>query len=448
MTASPRSLQARLLITVLGLLGAVWTVAVIATWYDTRHELNELLDAHLAQTASLLATQTGDELDDESLSAFPLLHKYQSRVALQVWQEGRLVARSANAPEQPLSSRDTNGLADSEVGGRSWRVFTVRGREHGLLIHVGELHSARRHILLASLRSAIWPMLLALPLLVAAIWWSVRGLLRPLRELGRSVAARRAEALDPLPLAGVPPEVAPMVAALNGLFARMAERLESERRFTADAAHELRTPIAAIRMQAQVAQGAQADTERAQALAATLQGCDRATRLIEQLLLLARLESVEAGEAQSALSTDMVAPVGRVLAELAPAALARGQTLALEAPDALPVGTPVALVDVLARNLVDNALRYSPDGATVRVTLAAGPSASLVVEDSGPGLPPEAMSRLGERFFRVLGTGRSGSGLGWSIVQRIVRAHGLQARVDRSEALGGLRVRLSWPAAA
>jgi two-component system sensor histidine kinase QseC len=460
-------LQARLLATVLGLLGVVWVAVAVSTWYDTKHELNELLDAHLSQAAALLVTQRVDDLEGDNLAPPPHLHKYQARVAFQVWHEGYLIVRSTNAPDTPLAGDATPGLSSWQVGGQEWRVLTTAGREADVVIHVGELESARRHILLASLRSVVWPMLLALPLLALGIWWAVRGSVRPLRELGRTVAVRQAQALGALPVQGVPPEAKPLVEALNGLFARMTELLASERRFTADAAHELRTPIAAIRMQAQVAQGARSEAERGQALADTLAGCDRAAHLVDQLLQLARLEAEAAdagvtGCAQACetghQTTDLAALARHLLAELAPLVRQRAQIMTLEAPESLPISMDAPLARVLLRNLVDNALRYSPEGATLQVRLepdrhstnaldsaADRTGVSLTVEDSGPGLAPEAMARPGERFFRELGTGQSGSGLGWSIVQRIARLHGLQLQVDRSPALGGLRVRVTWP---
>jgi two-component system, OmpR family, sensor histidine kinase QseC len=445
------SLQARLLVTVLGVLGVVWLAVAVSTWVDTGHELNELLDAHLSQAAALLVTQRLDDLEGDNFPPPPTLHRYQTRVAIQVWHEGRLVVRSTDAPDAPLAEGIKPGLSTQMVGGQAWRVLTTPGREADVVIHVGELESARRHILMASLRSTAWPMLLALPLLALGVWWAVRGAVGPLRQLGQAVAARRPESLEPLSAHAVPPEVAPLVAALNGLFDRMAELLASERRFTADAAHELRTPIAAIRMQAQVAQGASTEPERAQALAATLLGCDRAARLVEQLLQLARLEGEAARGGQAvqagAVPTDLTTAARGLLAEFDAQARAKGQQLVLDAPGPVSVPVPAALAQVLLRNLIDNALRYSPDGAVVRVAIrgaASGKSAALVVEDSGPGLPPEALARLGERFFRVLGTGQAGSGLGWSIVQRVVRLYGMTVSVDRSEALGGLRVTLSW----
>ena len=446
-----RSLQARLLVTVLTLMGAVWAAVAVSTWVDTQHELNELLDAHLSQAAALLVTQRLDDLEGDDFPPLPQLHKYQARVAIQVWHEGRLVVRSTQAPEAPLAPAQTAGLSQQFVGGQGWRVLTAPGREADVVIHVAELDSARQHILASSLGRAVWPILLALPLLALGVWWAVRGAVQPLRRLGQAVAERRPESLEPLAVSEVPQEVAPLVGALNGLFDRMAALLESERRFTADAAHELRTPISAIRMQAQVAQGADEASERAQALAATVKGCDRAARVVEQLLQLARLES-EASQGEGATrrgetSADMAAGARGLMAELEPQARARGQQLALEAAEAVPVPMPAGLAQVLLRNLIDNALRYSPDGAVVRVSVRRSPDergGCLVVEDSGAGLAPDELARLGERFFRVVGTGRHGSGLGWSIVRRLARLFKLDVMVDRSDTLGGLRVTVTW----
>ena len=449
------SLAQRLTAMVLGFVLVTWLGTVAVAWFVTQHELNELLDAHLAQTAALLATGEVDDDDDAVVEAPTLLHKYQSRVAFQIWHKGRLHARSADAPEAPMAPAATRGLSDQRIGGARWRVFTVARLDKDRVedvIHVGEQASARRHVLLASLRGSLLPLLVALPLLAAGIWWAVRRAVRPLRSLGASVAARHPHTLEPLPEDGVLPEVRPLVRALNGLFERVHEQLASERRFTADAAHELRTPIAGIRMQAQVAQGATQDDERRAALAATIAGCDRATRLVEQLLQLARLEAdmadTRAPDSRRG-QADLAAAAAQQVHELAAQAGRRGQQMALDRPPhavAVPMSGP--LLAVLLRNLIDNALRYGPDGGRVRVQVLAATAdagAHLVVEDAGPGLSDADLQRLGERFFRVLGSGQSGSGLGWSIVQRLARLHDLDMALDRSPALGGLRVTVRWP---
>jgi two-component system, OmpR family, sensor histidine kinase QseC len=264
-----------------------------------------------------------------------------------------------------------------------------------------------------------------------------------LQGLSAGLAQRAPQALDPVQLDDTPSEMQPLLNALNGLFARIAGLLESERRFTADAAHELRTPITAIRAQAQVALGAEGTDERRHALLATLEGCDRATRLVEQLLTLARLEA--APEAAST-RTDMSRLARRIVADLGGHALAKRQSIELDAPEACELHADETLLGILLRNLVDNAIRYSPARARIRIQLGSSASQTeLRVEDSGPGLSDEQRGRLGERFFRVLGNGQPGSGLGWSIAQRIAAVQGATLSASRSEVLGGLAVTVRWP---
>ena len=443
---TPRSLQTRLLTTVLALVLVAWGVAAALAWHETDEEVSDLLDAHLAQTAALLRLQPLDELDEDRLNEAPELDKHQPRVVFQLWHEDQLLARSASAPQEPLTQRRKRGFADSQVDGKAWRVFVTQGRESDVRIVVGELQSVRREIVQASLTSILKPMLWALPLLALGIWWAVRGSVQPLGRLGNAVAARQPQSLEPLSTAGVPPEVLPLVTALNELFERMARLLATEQQFTADAAHELRTPIAGIRMQAQVAQGATDTQERAAALQATVQGCDRATRLVEQLLQLARLDAEATPDSGS--SAPLADVARQVAADLQATAERRQQRIILREPLApgVQIPLPEPLARVLLRNLLDNALRYSPEGAEVQLQIdeLADGHAQLSVEDSGPGLTPEEQARLGERFFRVLGTGQSGSGLGWSIIQRIARLHHLQVSTDRSPGLGGLRVTVRW----
>jgi len=440
-----RSLQGRLTALVLASVLALWAVALAGTWREARHELDELLDSHLAQSAALLLAQRwradhGDRGDDDEHRRVdtPLLHPYAPRTAFQVWHEGRLALRSANAPATPMAAH-AEGFATVRLAGQPWRVFVARGAEDDMQVFVGEQTGSRADILMAVMRSLVLPLVLALPLLAAAIWWAVRRGLLPLRRLSEALAARQPQALDAVVLPDAPAEMAPLLDALNGLFERITRLLEGERRFTADAAHELRTPIAAIRAQAQVALGAaDDDTARTRALQSTLLGCDRAAHLVEQLLTLSR---VEAAPAQAAAPVDLAALARRVAADVAPAALARSQDLSLEAPAGCTRSGHEALLAVLLRNLLDNALRYSPPGARIRVAVARD---ELTVEDSGPGVTEGDRARLGERFFRVLGTGVSGSGLGLSIARRIAQAHGAQFVVEASQALGGLCVRVRW----
>jgi two-component system sensor histidine kinase QseC len=440
------SLQQRLLTRTLGGVLIVWVATAAFVWFEAQHEVDELLDAHLAQSAALLVVQqnaTPD--DDEPLLDAPTLHKYAHRVAYQVFDEDRLVMHSPNVAHTPMAQHtrgfETLTLAD----GKSWRIFAAPGRGRDVQIYVAERVDSRDEILRAVLRGFWPPLTIALPLLLIGLWWNVRSGLQPLQRLRQVLLKRDTQTLTPVSLPETPQEVQPMLDALNDLLQRLAQRMETERRFTADAAHELRTPIAAIRAQAQVALSSTTDDQvRKQALQDTLLGCDRASRVVEQLLTLARVEGPQ-DMVSEPFRLDQLAQ--QVMADLTPDALRRGQTLELLAPEPLQVNGQSTLWQILLRNLIDNALRYSPDGAVVRIDAQRldPRHVQVTVQDSGPGLASADMARLGERFFRVLGNSSTGSGLGWSIVRHIASLQHVDVQVGKSADLGGLQVTLRYP---
>jgi two-component system sensor histidine kinase QseC len=445
-----KSLQARLLALLLLLVTLVWLAAAVVIWIDASDELDELLDGHLAQSAALLIAQQtghGNESDEsDHVEDAQSLHKYAPRVAFQVFHEGKLTMRSANAGSLPMSST-VRGFATVELDDKtSWRVFGARGNEGDVQVFVGEQTKSRDSILWAVLGGVLMPLLYTLPLLAFGGWLAVRNGLAPLRHLSQVLAKRQPNALEPVVLTDVPSEIDPVVQSLNALFERIQAMMAAERRFTADAAHELRTPIAAIRTQAQVALGAGTnDVQRNQALNYTLAGCDRAAHLVDQLLTLSRLESANAQPPAGVV--DVAAVAQRVAADLALTALGREQVLELDAPTPALIAADDMLTSVLLRNLLDNALRYSPSAATVTLSVTRDDrQVSLQVDDSGPGMSDADMARLGERFYRVLGTEQTGSGLGWSIVRRIARVYGAQLDIRRSAKLGGLSVSVRWAA--
>jgi len=446
------SLQGRLAWVVLGMLVSAWILSAVVVWFDARHEVEEILDSHLAQAAALVVGQARQDVHvGGGRIDMPDLHRYAYKTAIQVYRGDRLLLRSANAPETPLTGagpgreNDGAGFRTVEIAGSDWRVFSVDDAPSGLRVLVGEAARARNAILTAVLRSTLWPTLVALPLLMLAVWWALRRGLAPMRRLGRVLVERRPDAVDRLRLDDAPAEMVPLVDALNALFERIEMLLVSERRFTADAAHELRTPIAGIRAHAQVALHEADGGLRRHALQSTLDGCDRATRLVEQLLTLSRLDAETSLDEQA---VEMRGLVRDVLAAMAPGALGRRQSLALEDGPACAMSGDETLLAVLVRNLVDNAIRHSPPGAQVQVSVECdGADVTLTVEDSGPGLAEADLARVGERFFRALGTLGSGSGLGMSIVHRIAAAHRMSVEVGRSAALGGLRVRVRGAAA-
>ena len=440
------SLQQRLLMRTLGAVLVVWIGTAAFVGYEAQHEIDELLDAHLAQSAALLVVQQNTTPDaDEPLLDAPTLHKYANRVAYQVFHDGRLVMHSPNVAHQPMAEHTQGFMTITLADGQAWRVFAAPGRSRDVQIYVAERVDSRNEILYAVLLGFLPPLTIALPLLMMGLWWNVRAGLQPLQRLRQALMKRDTQTLVPVSLPDTPQEVQPLLDALNDLLQRLALRMATERRFTADAAHELRTPIAAIRAQAQVALGSGTDDKLRQlALQDTMRGCDRASRLVEQMLTLARVEDPQ-DLASEPLRLDQLAQ--QIMAECTPEALRRGQTLELLALEPLQVNGQSTLWRILLRNLIDNALRYSPDGATVRLHAQGleNGQVQITVQDSGPGLAPKDLARLGERFFRVLGTSATGSGLGWSIVRHIAALQHIEVQVGKSADLGGLLVSLRYP---
>lgn len=436
------SLKKRLLLPVLAAIALVWIAATAITYIDARSELDEVLDAHLTQAASLLAAQSPHEIDEIDTEHAPQLHKYSRRVAFQIWENGKtLRLHSLNAPQEPLAAID-HGFSNRLIDGHPWRVFSTWDESGVHLIHVAERSDARERIAREIAGHLLLPLLIALPILAVLLWLAITNALRPLIVLAQDVERRDPDNLAPLQTTSAPEEVLPLIERLNRLFVRIRETFDSERRFTADAAHELRTPVAAIRAQAQVARGASDDAARLHALDNAIAGCDRATHLIEQLLTLARLDA--AGNTAMA-STSVRQLAAEVIAELAPAALEKNVHIELaDGEDIAIIGLPV-LLRILLRNLIDNAVRHNPSGTlvTVKTTRTEGKPA-LTVADNGAGVAGEDIAKLSERFFRPLGTAESGSGLGLSIVRRIAEIHGAKFRISSAGA-GGLCVAIVFP---
>lgn len=442
---APTSIKRRLLVMLLGTVAVVWLSTAGYSYWDARHEIDELLDAHLAQSAALLVAQASQELEEIDVEHAPQLHRYARRVAFQIWERGHtLRLHSANAPNVRFSPRD-EGFSDAVVGDRRWRVFSSWDPKRRFLIQVGEQRDAREEIAARIGRNLLAPLVFALFVLGVLVYLSVSRATRPLSNLHGQVAQRDPENLQPIAVDDCPAEVAPLVDSLNRLFGRVTKSIDNERRFTADAAHELRTPIAALRVQAQVARAAAEDRERSRALDNVIAGCDRAAHLVEQLLTLARLDPAHVPVQPE--QCDLRAVAKTVIAEIAPKAVAKGVEIELdEGPPTLARGD-AGLLAILVRNLVDNAVRYSPSRTTVGMQIApatayTGPA--ITITDEGPGVSADELPKLGDRFYRAMGTGESGSGLGLSIVKRIAELHRAGVRFAPGPDGKGLRVTVAF----
>jgi two-component system sensor histidine kinase QseC len=444
----PASIQARLLAVTLAALAATGIFTAWGSYRNALHEADELFDAQLAQTGETLLALVA-HADDDIAREIRRGHRYQQRLLFQVWHdedgEARLLLRSANAPREPLPAAHDHGFGDGDWQGSRWRFYTVADEEDETHVVVGEEAAVRDELARGVALNTLLPFLAALPLLGLFIFAAVRRGLAPLRALAGELQQRAPDRLEPVQLADPPAELAPVLRALDALFERVAGTLENERRFTADAAHELRTPLAALKAQVQLAALTGDAEERRRALARSEQGIARMTHLVEQLLTLARLEAEAAGPARD--RADVARIVAEVCAEAGAAALAKGVELEPDAPQPVPARVERHLVAVAARNLVDNALRYTPAGGHVRVRVdAQDGGARIEVEDDGPGVPEAQRALLGRRFHRLQQGAAEGVGLGLSIVQRIARLHG--GRLEfAAAAAGGLRATLRLPAA-
>ena len=466
------SIRNRTLALVLGTLLVSLSLISWRSYRDARHETEELFDAQLAQSARLVQGLVMREMDAPARRALQQAldaavnaqrgrgapgHAYETKLGFQVYAaDGSVVLQSAGAPKGALqqlaeagesSARSFRqlpaGFHDVSLDGHDWRLFLIQDHEDDLWVLVSERGDVRGELVGKIARRSLMPDLIGLPLLALLIWLAVGWGLRPLADMAQLLKRRDPDNLAPLLLAPLPRELEPIAASLNRLLQQVNQLVEREKRFIADAAHELRTPLAVLRIHAQNAQQAGSQADRDEALRQLLAGVDRTTRVVTQLLTLARLEP-NAQQLRLA-PLDLRALVRETLAELTPLALARQQELALEADDQADfnlVGDAASLATLL-QNLVSNALQYTPHGGRIDVQLHATPDhLTLEVADSGPGIAGELRGQLFQRFVR-LGDGQ-GAGLGLSIVARIAELHHAHVELLDSS-LGGLRVVVRLP---
>lgn len=446
----PRSLRTRLLIFILAAIVLAGAVQGALAYRGALAEADALFDYHMQQTA--LALRSGLPVDAQGLGPGLESEDENHEFIVQVWtNEGLRIFESAVGAALPQIA--VLGFTDVQARGGTYRVFSMQTRSQ--VIQVAQNMAVRRSMARTLALRTLAPLALMAPLLVLAVWWGVSRSLAPVERVRGQLAQRRADDLSPVSDAQLPDEVQPLVSELNLLFERVQRAFDAQQHFVADAAHELRSPLAALRLQLQGLQRAGDDTAaRAAAIERLSSGIDRATRLVEQLLTLARQEASAAGQGAPSEPVDLRAVAQLALADVAPVAHARGMDLGLlDSDEATVPGNPEAL-RMLVRNLLDNAAKYTPPGGRVdlqvrRVAEGDGGSAVLLtVEDSGPGIAEEHRGRVMQRFVRETSDGAPGSGLGLAIVQAIAQAHGATVALDASPRLGGLRATVRWRAAA
>jgi two-component system sensor histidine kinase QseC len=444
--------------TILVLLSVLGVAAWVA-FEGAQDEADELFDARLATSARVLAALFAARSQPDPVApvvvpfpaplegarhdeAGPFGHVYETKIAFQVLDaQGRLLMRSAAAPQSPYAP-----LAPGFSTQGRWRVFTLKSGERW--VQAAESDEVRDELSVKLALAAVTPMVAGIPLLLVLITVLVRYGLAPLAELARRIARREPASLAPIVLERSTAEIEPVLKELNGLLGRVQAALARERRFTADAAHELRTPLAALKVHAQNAARAGSEAERSASLERMMAGLDRSVRLVEQMLALSRAGAARA-PAPGRVSLHQV--VEDALEDVLPTLRGRRIRISVsgEPADAeLLVHGERDKLACLARNLLDNAARYSPEGSTIRVELGRRPGGvALAVCDQGPGIAPELRERVFESYYRIPGSPGDGSGLGLAIVREIAAEAGAAVTLGAGDGARGTRVEVTFPAA-
>lgn len=446
-----RTLRGRLLLaSMLVLVGMwlLWSCLHIASmtsehtgWWDkSLRDVAHQIVTSLPENISLLSA------DSNRLQLPPNYQMNEDDLSFQIWASDKSnLLRSLESPESPLRPDFEPGFATVEIDGRTWRVYSVPDASGRVHVQTGLPQDAFEGNLRHWAKSTLLAALLVCATLSLTLKLVVRWSLKPVTALQNNIATRQEYDLTPLPTTKLPQEIAPLVESFNRLLLRIHTAIDNERQFIADAAHELRTPMAAIQTHAQVALGADTPDETRAALGRLVAAVERGTRLTQQLLDSARLESNYGGKHER---VDLVRVVRLVADEFDIFAQQRHQTISIDAQPCF-INGDVDELGILLRNLLDNALRYSGEGSRVELSCGTAPSTdgiTLCVRDNGPGVPDEAQrERIFERFYRADQDHRRGSGIGLSLVRRIAQSHGAELKVTEGLDQRGLCISVHFP---
>ena len=442
MRALTGSLRARLLWFLLAAIVLAAGAQALVAYRTVLKEADDIFDYHMQQMALSLRAGLPPSAAVGGIGS----GEQNFDFVVQVWTaDGVRIFESAEQAALPQLA--VLGFADVRARGTTYRVFSMQ--TSGLVIQVAQDMAARRNMAGALALRTIAPVALMAPLLMLVVWWVVSRSLAPVARVRKQVASRQADDLSAVSEEDLPDEVRPLVQELNLLFERVRHAFDAQKHFVADAAHELRSPLAALKLQVQGLQRAPDAAARDLAVSRLVAGIDRATRLVEQMLALARHEASMAAGAKPQ-PVDLAEVARLAISDAVAAAQARGIDVGVSHADAGAVvnGQPEAL-RMLLRNLIDNAVKYTPEQGRVDVGIAMnGSAAELSVDDSGPGLPEEERARVLDRFYRSGEPQAPGSGLGLAIVKSIADLHGATVVLAASPSLGGLRVLVRFPSKA
>ena len=436
------SLRARLFVILVAATSAIWLVATGWIYLGTKRELEHVLDTRLQEAARMVASLVRDDggSAQAAIAASPSTGGdgagYERQLSCQIWSlGGRLVAASTEAPAERLTERGT-GFSDSVINGEPWRVYAIEDPAKGVRVLVGDRLGLRERLVQDLVLGLVAPAVLMLPFFAWLIWLSVGRGLAPLKQIASDLKRRAADDLRPVQ-ARVADEIRPVMEALNGLFRRLEAARRHEREITAFAAHELRTPLAGIRTQAQIAKAADDREMRLSALDRIIEGVDRTARLVSQLLALARLDSGAGRQVREPVN------LGQLLREIERECTRGDQAVEIDpALDRLVVEGDPDRLRLALRNLHENACGHSPPRGLVRWVLAG--QDGIAVEDEGPGIPPDEIPLVTQRFYRGRGTKVAGSGLGLAIVEAALAGSGGALAFAKPASGQGLRAEIAF----
>lgn len=438
-----KSIRANLVMWLVGALALGSIVVLAATYALTREQISQVSDDELKQVAYAVHLR-----EDWIQAGRVRIARPGFSLSLRAYDESGHVYFETALPSLPADLAKTfgEGFARMETAEGAWRIYTHVTPEG--VVQVGQPVAAREALARSLSLKVLMPMLLLIPLLALLTAWVLKRALAPLDETSQRVSDRDASRLDPLPTDNVPAELLPLISQINALLARLAASLDGQRRFLANAAHELRSPVGALALQVQLAERAQTPRARDAAMRELAHGIERARRLVQQLLDYARLEPGVGGEPMR--SVDLARIAREVVGTFAARAEDRGVDLGAEASEGARVWGSESELRSLLENLIDNALRYAPTDSAVTVTVRqANAGIEMTVVDSGPGIPARERERVFERFHRVAGDPTSGTGLGLAIAKAIIERH--HGTIELGDAhpqarRPGLAVRMQFPA--
>jgi two-component system sensor histidine kinase QseC len=439
------SIRIKLFIILVMSTGIVWLSAFAWVQHSTRIKVERVLDARLAEAGQMVSSLISDQRVNLS-DASPIIAEtatdavfqpadYSHKLSCQIWSlEGALVGSSNSAPSERLSSQDT-GFSTSFIDGERWRVYSVVNEALGMRIMVGDSYTVRERLVDDVTKGLVLPALLMFPIMAGLILLSVQSGLAPLGRMATALSLRPADDLSPVAVTPLPREIRPVGDALNGLFSRVDAMRDREKAFTAFAAHELKTPLAGIKTQAQIIEMATDPVIRKQALQRIQAGVERTDRMVRQLLALASLDRHD-GKSDGAVDASNV--IDAVASDLARLATEKDVSILVEDNSDGAAHLDAGLLTAALRNVVENAIIASPPGGTVilRATMDAH-RFLIAVLDQGPGISEIDRPRITDRFYRGKGAKEGGSGLGLSIVATAMERLGgrvnFQLRPDGGE---------------